>query len=85
MNFALVANLIAAYKEKSLLKSSEFHALVLAGVGLAAKQWMPNLPAEVVGHIGPLVDTAVTYAALRISSKATKPAAVVKADPGDSR
>lgn len=86
MNIGLIANLISAYKEKSLLKSSEFHALILAGVSLAAKQWAPNLAPDLVGHIGPVVDAAVTYAALRIASKAAKPASVVaKVDPGDSR
>lgn len=84
MNFALIANLLEAYKEKSLLKSSEFHAVVLAGVGLALKQWAPGVSPELSSHIGPVVDAAVTYAALRVASKAAKPAAAVvtKADPG---
>lgn len=69
MNFALLSNLIANYQNKSLLKSSELHAIVLMGVAAAAKAWVPNLPPVISDHVGELLFTAGTYAALRVSSK----------------
>lgn len=69
MNFALLTNLITNYQNKSLLRSSEFHALILAGVAAAAKQWAPHLDPSVSNALPTLVEMGIGYAVLRISGK----------------
>lgn len=67
---AIINNLIGAYRQKSLLRSSEAHASILAAIGVIIAQlgWISE--ADWNTTIGPSVVTLVTYAILRISGKA---------------
>lgn len=75
MNFLTLANLFAAYKSKSLLRSSELPAAIVAaaGFGLNAVGWVPKEAWD--STVGPAVGSLTAYTLARVYSKAAAPPA----------
>lgn len=70
-------NIYQSYKDKSLLKSSELPALVLAGVGAIAPS-IPGFPPEGAATAAAVVRDSLLYFSFRVAGKGLSVAAPPK-------